>query len=129
MLLDNDQVDGEMMPNSIPEMAAGMVIALIAIAFGLQKLFKSWKETNTESSVMTIMHTELERMARQNATLSKELNKLQLEIVELNRELRKLTVENQRLHSEVQALTGEVTRLQLTLTKYQSQGDTNVSTN
>lgn len=117
------------MPNSIPEIAAAMVVALIAIAFGLQKLFKSWKETNTESSVMTIMHTELERMARQNATLSKELNKLQLEIVDLNRELRKLTVENQRLHSEVQALTGEVTRLQFMLTKYQSQGDTNVSTN
>lgn len=116
------------MPNSVPEIAAAMVLALIALAFGLQKLFKTWKETNTESSVMTIMHTELERMARQNAMLSKELNKLQLEIVELNRELRKLTVENQRLHSEVQALTGEVTRLQLMLTKNQNMGDTNVST-
>lgn len=116
------------MPNSVPEMAAAMVVALIAIAFGLQKLFKSWKETNTESSIMSIMHTELERMARQNTTLSKELNKLQLEIVALNTELRKLTVENQRLHSEVQALTGEVSRLQLMLTKYKSQGDNNVST-
>lgn len=119
---------GIRMLNSVPELAAAMVVALVAIAFGIQKLFKTWKETTTESSIMTIMHTELERMARQNTTLSKELNKLQLEIVELNRELRKLTVENQRLHSEVQVLTGEVSRLQLMLTKYQSQGDKNVST-
>lgn len=92
-----------------------LAVAIVAVIFGIQKLFKGWKESQTESSVMTIMHTELERMARQNATLSTELNKLQIEIVTLNQELRKLTVENQQLHSEVAALTAEVTRLQISL--------------
>lgn len=94
-----------------------LAVAVVAVIFGIQKLFKGWKESQTESSVMTIMHTELERMARQNATLTTELNKLQIEIVTLNQELRKLTVENQQLHSEVAALTAEVTRLQVSLQK------------
>lgn len=90
-------------------------VAAIAAIFGIQKLLKGWKESSTESSVMTIMHTELERMAKQNAILTTELNKLQLEIVTLNQELRKLTVENQQLHAEVAALTAEVTRLQISI--------------
>lgn len=94
-----------------PGILGPIAVAIIAALFGIQKLLKGWKEAATESSVISIMHTELERMARQNATLTTELNKLQIEIVTLNQELRKLTVENQQLHAEVAALTAEVTRL------------------
>lgn len=95
------------------------IVAMGATAVGAlllaQKLLKGWNESNTESSVMTMMHTELERMSKQNTLLASELSKLQIEVVTLNHELRKLTIENQQLHSEVAALTGEVTRLQIIL--------------
>jgi len=100
-------------PNSITQIVIAGSAAVLAALFGLQKLATNWKSSSTESSIMTIMHTELERMATHNATLATELNKLQIEIVTLNQELRKLTVENQQLHSEVAALTAEVTRLQI----------------
>jgi peptidoglycan hydrolase CwlO-like protein len=98
--------------NAVVQTAGGIVVALIAIAFSLQKLFKSWKETNTETSIMSVMHGELERMSKQNTLLSLELGKLQVEILNLNKELRNLTAENQRLHSEIASLTTEVNRLQ-----------------
>jgi predicted nuclease with TOPRIM domain len=101
----------------VVQTAGAIVLALITIAFSLQKLFKSWKETSTESSIMGVMHTELERMSKQNTLLSLELGKLQVEILNLNKELRTLTVENQRLHSEVATLTTEVNRLQSILVK------------
>lgn len=98
-------------PLQIAEASAAIAVALIGIAFTLQKLFKGWKETSTESSVLGLMHTELERMSEQNTTLSTELNKLQIELVTLNKELYKLTLENQRLHNEVATLTDEILRL------------------
>jgi peptidoglycan hydrolase CwlO-like protein len=90
-------------------------VALIGITVGAQRILKGWKESSVESSVITIMHTELERMSTQNTLLASELNKLQLEIVKLNAELRKLTIENQQLHAEIARLTAEVTRLQTLL--------------
>jgi predicted nuclease with TOPRIM domain len=111
--------------SSVAQIAGALVVALAAIAIGLQKIFKGWKETNAESRVITIMHEELDRMSTQNTFLAGELNKLQQEIVILNRELHKLNLENQRLHTEVVALTAEVTRLQGMLLK----GGPNDSTN
>lgn len=106
---------------TLTTIAAGLVLAV----FAGQKVLKGWQTNSTESSVMAILHTELERMAEQNTKLALELGKLQIEVVTLNQELRKLTVENQQLHSEVAMLTQEVTRLQLVL--LQNRG-TNVST-
>ena len=97
--------------NVFLQTVAGGTVVLIAALIGLQRLLKGWKESSTESSVMTMMHTELERMSKHNSTLATELNKLQIEVVTLNQELRKLTIENQQLHAEVAALTGEVNRL------------------
>lgn len=90
-------------------------VALIGLTVGIQRVLKGWKESSVESSVITIMHTELERMSAQNSILASELNKLQLEIVKLNAELRKLTIENQQLHAEIARLTAEVSRLQTLL--------------
>lgn len=95
----------------ILQVSGALAAGLIALAFGMQKLLKGWKETSTESSVLGLMHKELERMSQHNTTLSEELNKLQLELVTLNKELYKLTIENQRLHTEVASLTDEINRL------------------
>lgn len=102
-------------PSSIAQYAGGTAIGLLTIAYVLQKFLTGWKSDKTESSILTLMHNELERMSAQNANLSMELGRLQIEVIALNTQLRALTVENQRLHSEVGSLTAEVSRLQHTL--------------
>ena len=96
---------------STAELATGAVGSLAAIAFVLQKYIRNWKSTSTEVSIISMMHTELERMSKQNTRLSDELNKLQLELITLNSELQKLTLENQRLHEEVKEITKQLSRL------------------
>lgn len=96
----------------IAEFATAISVGLVGLVFGLQKVVKGWKETSAETSVIKMIHDELERMSAQNKILTTELSKLQVEVVNLNRELRALTDENQKLHSEVATLTNEVTRLQ-----------------
>lgn len=85
---------------------AGM--GLIALSVGIQKLVKEWRSTGAETSVIKMMHEELERMGTQNARLTEELTKLQNEIVELNNQLTKLNIENNKLQEEVAALTTEL---------------------
>jgi predicted RNase H-like nuclease (RuvC/YqgF family) len=111
-------------PDFITNIIVGLVVGLTAVAIAIQKLSKGWKETNTEKSVITIMHGELERMAAQNTILAVELNKLQLEVIKLTKELHKLTIENQKLNDEICSLTSEVTKLQTTLRDKEShQGE------
>jgi uncharacterized protein (DUF3084 family) len=86
-------------------------VAIIAIFVGAQKLLKDWRSTNAETSIITLMHTELERLSEQNAQLSTELGRLHTEVINLNRELQKLTAENQRLQAEVIALTSQISKL------------------
>lgn len=97
---------------TVAQYAGGAVAGVLGLAFFLQKFLTSIKAEKTESSVISLMHQELERMSEQNTKLSLELGKLQTEVIELNKQLRTLTTENQRLHAEVATLTGEVTRLQ-----------------
>jgi predicted nuclease with TOPRIM domain len=101
----------------IAQWAVALVIGLAGVAYGFQKLVKSWKATDAESSIISIMHTELERMAAQNTILAEELNKLQIEIIKLTKELHNLSIENQRLNTEIASLTQEVSRLQHMLAK------------
>lgn len=101
----------------ITELVTAIAAGIIALVFGIQKLIKGWKETSTESSVITMMHEELERMSSHNKVLATELASLQVEILNLNKELRNLTLENQKLHQEVVSLTAEVARLQQLLRK------------
>jgi hypothetical protein len=89
--------------------AASLVaIAVITVFIGAQKILKNWRSTEAETSIITLMHSELERMGAQNTKLSIELGRLHDEIIELNTELQKLTVENQNLRIEVAGLTQEV---------------------
>lgn len=102
-------------PSIIAKYAGGTAVSILALAYGLQKLLNGFKTGTAESSILTLMHSELERMSAQNANLSMELGRLQVEVIALNSQLRALTTENQRLHSEVGSLTTEVSRLQHTL--------------
>jgi predicted nuclease with TOPRIM domain len=85
-----------------------VAMAIIALGVGIQKLVKEWRTTDAETTVIEMMHKELERMGTHNAKLTEELTKLQLEIVELNNQLTKLSIENNKLQEEVGALTLEL---------------------
>jgi len=83
-------------------------LAVIAIFVGIKKLLKDWRSTDAETSIITLMHSELERLSQQNTSLSTELGRLHNEVINLTQELQKLTFENQRLQTEVCALTEEI---------------------
>jgi predicted nuclease with TOPRIM domain len=85
-----------------------VAIAVMGVFIGVQKMLKNWRSTEAETSVITLMHTELERLSEQNTKLSIELGRLHTEVIALNNELQKLTVENQHLQNEVSALTQEL---------------------
>jgi uncharacterized protein YoxC len=93
-----------------------VALAVVAFSVGIQKLLKDWKSTNAETSVITLMHTELERMSQQNGLLAAELNRLQQEVVLLNAQLSQLCIENQQLQTEVVALTQEVNKFRVSAT-------------
>ena len=107
----------ETFSDSTVHVVGTVAVAVIAVFVGAQKLLKDWRTTSAETSIITLMHTELERLSEQNTQLSTELGRLHNEVINLNRELQKLTLENQRLQSEVVTLTREVTRLQAVLYK------------
>jgi predicted nuclease with TOPRIM domain len=100
---------------NIPELSAAVVVALTIIAVGLQNLIKNWKSTSTESSLLKMMHEELERMSAQNTALSQELGKLQIDLINLSKQLTALTLENQKLHTEVTSLNRDISRLHATM--------------
>jgi len=87
-----------------------IAVAVIAVFIGVQKILKNWRSTEAETSLIALMHTELERTSQQNTKLSIELGRLHSEIIALNTQLQKLTTENQHLRTEVAALTQEVVK-------------------
>ena len=98
-------------PNGITETLSIIGLSIIAIVFGYKKLTKDWKADGAESSIITLMHIELERMSTQNTSLSKEIGRLHEQIIALNKQLQGLHIENQRLQLEVVALTKEISEL------------------
>lgn len=98
-----------------------VALAVMAVFIGAQKILKNWRSTEAETSIITLMHAELERMSEQNTKLSLELGRLHTEVIALNTELQKLTVENQRLQTEVVALTNEISELKA-LTRKDNNG-------
>jgi len=101
----------ETFTDSTVHVVGTVAVAIIAVFIGTQKLLKDWRTTSAETSIITLMHTELERLSEQNTELSKELGRLHTEVINLNRELQKLTVENQQLQAEVIALTNQISQL------------------
>lgn len=101
----------EISTDRLIQLLSVIALAVIATFIGVQKILKDWRSTSAETSIITIMHTELERMSEQNTALSTELGRLHNEVITLNQQLQKLTIENQRLQTEVIALTNEVSAL------------------
>jgi len=97
--------------NYFTELIVSITVGLGAIMYGIQSLLKNWKISKTESSLLKMMHEELERMSSQNTTLSYEIGKLQGELVTLSTQLSGLTKENQKLQVEVASLNNEISRL------------------
>lgn len=98
------EVDSNMAIETITMVA----LAIIALVFGIKKVVKDWRVSDTGDDIMNLMHKELERMSAQNTLLSTELSKLQQEIIQLNAQLRQLCIENDKLQTEVIALTNEL---------------------
>ncbi|NDG13903.1 MAG: hypothetical protein EB124_12275 [Betaproteobacteria bacterium] len=94
--------------NGIIQTISLMCLAIIGLIVGVQKLLKDWHSTDAETSVIEMMHKEIERMGIQNTKLQEELSKLQNELIELNNQLSKLSIENNKLQEEVSALTLEL---------------------
>ena len=97
--------------NYFTELIISVIAGLGALTFGIQALVKNWKSSATESSLLKMMHEELERMSAQNTALSHEIGKLQGELVTLSNQLSTLTMENQKLQVEVASLNKEISRL------------------
>jgi peptidoglycan hydrolase CwlO-like protein len=109
-------------PSSIAQMFAAALVALTILALGIQSIVKNWKNSAAESSLLTLMHTELERMHEQNSTLSVEIGKLQSELVRLSGQLTSLSRANKELQSEVSRLNDEIARLRATVNKQPAPG-------
>lgn len=97
--------------NYFTELIVAVIAGFGALTFGIQALVKNWKSSATESSLLKMMHEELERMSTQNTALSHEIGKLQGELVNLSNQLSTLTMENQKLQTEVASLNKEISRL------------------
>jgi hypothetical protein len=102
--------------HSVIQTVSLVALAVVAFSVGIQKLLKDWKSTGAETSIITLMHTELERMSEQNGLLATELNRLQQEMILLNSQLAQLCLENQHLQTEVVALTQEVNKFRVSAT-------------
>ena len=93
--------------HSLMQTLSMVALAIIALSVGVQKLLKDWKSTNAETNIITLMHSELERLSTQNGVLSTELNRLQQEMIKLNIQLGQLCIDNQVL----QILSGGILSL------------------
>lgn len=102
--------------HSVIQTVSLVALAVVAFSVGIQKLLKDWKSTGAETSIITLMHNELERMSEQNGLLATELNRLQQEMILLNSQLSQLCIENQQLQTEVVALTEEVNKFRVSAT-------------
>jgi len=106
----------EINDHSLIQTVSLVALAVVAFSVGIQKLLKDWKSTGAETSIISLMHTELERMSEQNGLLATELNRLQQEMILLNSQLAQLCLENQQLQTEVVALTEEVNKFRVSAT-------------
>lgn len=111
-------------PDSLIQVLGMVALAVVTTFIGVKKLLKGWQSDSAETSIIKLMHTELERLSKQNTELSIELGRLHTEVIALNKQLQQLTIENQLLQNEVITLTREVSRLQTVLHKGGLDGNT-----
>jgi len=110
--------------DSLIQVVGMVALATLTTFIGIKKILKGWQSDSAETSIIKLMHTELERLSKQNTELSIELGRLHTEVIALNKQLQQLTVENQLLQNEVITLTREVSRLQTVLYRGGLNGNT-----
>lgn len=72
----------------------GLATGILAMAAVFQKAKKSYVSNDAETSVIQLLHTEVERLAAQNLTLARHLYDMQSQIIQLR-------TENQGLESQI----------------------------
>lgn len=92
----------------ILEAISASAFAFVLLILGIQKIVRDWKTTRAESDIITMLHTEIQRMEEQNTRLSTEVHNLQQKIIQLGQEVTKLTVENSMLNEKISALIKEL---------------------
>jgi cell division protein FtsB len=106
--------------NSLPQIAGAVIVAIVGLIYGIQKLPNRWKESKVEASLVEMVHQELERLSAQNTLLSEEIAKLQTQVFSLIKEINSLSIDKERLKKEVIELRKKV------LTYTLSDGENNV---
>ncbi len=105
------------MDTNYSQLIPAIILGIGGMILGVQQLVKKFKATDAETSILGLLHSELESLAAQNKLLSSYVHQLQLEAVKINCELGKMQVENRKLHAEVICLTREITSLQVALNR------------
>ncbi len=75
----------------------GALTAVVAMGLSFQKAKKSWATTSAETSVISLLHVEVERLAAQNLTLARHLYDMQAQIIQLRTENQGLELQIVRL--------------------------------
>jgi len=109
---------------TITQIGTTVLLGLAGAAIGFQKVVSSWKTTGVSTSILTLLHEEIVRTAKQNLEQKIALDQLQLGYNSLMIELGKLQLENQKLHAEIITLTNEVIGLQTALDRRKIQNET-----
>ena len=98
---------------------AALVMGLAGTAIGFKRAQKMFAQESTEANkasaenqVVTLLRSELVRMASQNTLLATELNRLQLEMTHLGAQVAQLTAENTILNDTIGRLTNEIQAMQ-----------------
>lgn len=96
----------------------GGAVGLIVLAFSIQKLWSSARETTATTAIIQLLRDEIEHSSKTNKILREEVVALQTQIVVLRRLVNDLNVENFKLKSEVHALNDRISTLNQTIEAY-----------
>lgn len=84
--------------------SAWIVGFLVAIGMSFQKLVKNWNESSAGNTLIVTLREEVDRLAKQNETISKMISEQQLEIINLNKIIGARTSRIDELEREVKRL-------------------------
>lgn len=77
--------------------ATGVLGAVVAAGFAVQKVRKAWASDGAETDVVTLLREEVNRLAEQNKRLAENITRLHEENSKLRDELVELRLEIKRL--------------------------------
>ena len=102
-------------PSQIAGYASGGAAMLLALAYSVQRFFRTFRADSAEGSIVSLLREEVLRMAAQTREMAEEMKRLQSELIQLNKQLITLNTENNQLRDEVTYLTNQVRALRSNL--------------